>query len=141
MKFCVTFTTIDFKSKLPTGSVTCGDGDSDDNTTLIIEVVLPRALVASLVDEIVDKVAKKLAGKATAQKKMTMIMTLMMMMKLVIYRYRYWYQPPTKLITGKKNSTSSPNLWACFVLEQVTTIIIRLHYCNRPSLSVPINSL
>ena len=39
MELCVTFTTTDTKSGLPTGSATGSDGDSDDDTTPIIEVL------------------------------------------------------------------------------------------------------
>ena len=122
MKLCVTFTTTDIKSGLPTGSATGSDGDSDDDTTPIIEVVISSGVLTSVLDEICDtlanKIVKKLADNVDDEAG-----------DLPVVPVATTY----KVNHGKEEIYKLSQTMACFVLEQIITIIIRLCYCNRPS--------
>ena len=122
MKLCVTFTTTDIKSGLPTGSATSGDGYSDDDTTPFIEVVVSSGVLTSVLDEIFDtlanKIVKKLADNVDDEAGDLPVVPV-----AAIYKVNH----------GKEEIYELSQTIACFVLEQITTIIIMLRYCNRPS--------
>ena len=61
--FSLPFTTTDIKSRLTTGSATGGDGDSNNDTTPMIEVVVSSGVLISVLDEIFDTLANKIVKK------------------------------------------------------------------------------
>ena len=63
MKVFVTFTTTDIKDRLTTGSATGGDGDSNNDTTPMIEVVVSIGVLISVLDKIFDTLANEIVKK------------------------------------------------------------------------------
>ena len=130
MIFFVTFTTTDIKNRLTTGSATGGDGDSDNDTAPIIEVVVSSGVLISVLDEIFDtlanKIVKKLADNVDDEAGDLTVIPV-----AAIYKVNH----------GKEEIYELSQTVVRFVLEQITTIIIMLRYCNRPSWSILTNSL